>query len=628
MAAGKGYDYKKALVSVTGLATLFLVLIFVNIILSYATVRWDATEDSVYSLSGGTRHILATLAEPVTIRFFYSRSNPDIPANIKVYARHVEDFLSEYRNRGKGKIMVELVDPKPDSDEEEWARKYGVQPMRTQEGNIYCGLVFLSSDREDVIPWLDPAKEQTLEYDLTSIIQGIQTAKKKVIGIISSLPVFGAKGRAMPGQAPAEEWLFITEMKKIYDVKDIGPFAQDLDQPMDLLMVVYPKNMNPQLEYAIDQYVLGGGNVLIFVDPLCISDREPGQQQFMRSSGASLNKVFTAWGISMNSAKAVADFGQPTRVRTGNSGTEDNPLMVSARGDAFNRRDVVTAGLEAMLFPVAGAIEKVKDAVHDIEPLISSSTKAALTEAFNAFLGVEAVKKGFVPAGKPFHLAVRVRGTFETAFPEGRPTSEDPATNSPPAPPKRPHLKTSQKAATLIVVSDADMLADQFYVQRGNILGLPISEMFNDNLNFFSNAAEILTGSDDLIGLRSRGKMERPFTAVLELKQKAQERWLSKERELVQRIEETNQKLRRLEEQKDRSQKMILSPDQEAEIARFKEERQKINRELKEVRKNLRADIERLGTTLKAINIFLVPFLVSVAGIVFAIYKQRKIRRK
>jgi ABC-type uncharacterized transport system involved in gliding motility auxiliary subunit len=627
MTSGKGYDYRKTLLSVTGLAVLFLVLIFINIIVSYATVRWDATEDNAYSLSEGTQQILSSMSQPVTIKFFYSRSNAAIPANIKVYARRVADFLSEYETASKGRIQVEMVDPKPDSDEEEWARKYGVEPMQTPAGRIYCGLVFLAADQEDVIPWLDPAKEQMLEYDLTSVIQGLQTTEKKVVGIISSLPVFGTKGRAMPGQAPAEEWLFITEMKKIYDVREISPTAQQIDSSLDLLMVVYPKNMSPQLEYAVDQYVLSGGDALIFVDPLCVSDRQPGQQQFMRSSGGSLSRVFKAWGVSMDPAKAVADFGQSTQIRTGNATMEDNPLMISARGDAFNPENVVTAGLESMLFPVAGAIEETGDADYEFEPLVDSSTNAALTGAFNAFLGVEAVKKDFVSAGKPFHVAVRVRGKFKTAFADGRPEPEDADEKADPLP-KGPHLTESKKETTLIIVSDADMLADQFYVQRGNLFGLPISEMFNDNLIFLSNTAEILTGSDALIGLRSRGKMERPFTAVLALKKNAQERWLSKEKELVRRIEETNRKLRRLEQQKDGSQKLIMSPEQEAEIARFKEERARINRELKTVRKNLRSDIERLGTVLKGVNIFLMPLLVSMAGIVFAIYKQRKTRRK
>ncbi len=628
MAKEKGYDYKKTLISVTGLVVLFLILIFVNIIVSYATLRWDTTEDNAYSLSEGTKHILSSMTEPVTIKFFYSKSNPNIPANIKVYAKQVEDFLSEYRHAGKGRIKVEMVDPRPDSDEEEWAQKYGIQPMRTPGGEIYCGLVFVSADQEDVIPWVDPAKEQMLEYDLTSIIQGLQVQKKKVVGVISSLPVFGTRERApFPGQAPGKEWLFVTEMKKIYDVREISTSVQRIDPAIDLLLIVYPKNTSAQLEYAVDQYVLSGGNALIFVDPLCVSDRSQGQQQFMRSSGASLDNVFKAWGVSMNSAKAVADFGQPTRVRAGNNSMEDNPLMVSARGEAFNKKDVVTAGLESMLFPVAGAIQKTGAGDYEFEPLVDSSKDAALTDAFNAYLGVDAIKKAFVPAGKRFNIAVRVRGTFKTAFPEGCPKSKG-SDSTPPEQAKGPHLKEGKKRSTLIIVSDADMLADQFYVQRRNFFGLAISEMFNDNLNFVSNASEILTGSDDLIGLRSRGKFERPFTAVLDLKRTAQERWLTKEKALVHRIEETNQKLRQLEKQKDVSQKMIISPQQEAEIAKFKEERQKINRELKQVRKNLRADIEALGATLKGINIFLMPFLVSVVGIVFAIYRHRKFRRR
>ena len=623
MVKGKGYDYKKTLLSVTGLVALFLILIFVNIIVSYANIRWDVTEDNNYSLSDGTKNILSSLSEPVTIKFFYSQSNPDIPANIKIYAKEVRDFLSEYKHAGKGRIKVEVYDPKPDSDEEEWAEKYGIQPMRTPGGKIYCGLVFVSADQEDVIEWLDPDKEQVLEYDLTSIIQGIQSDKKIVVGIITSLPVFGTVGRpTRQTQRTEKEWLFITEMKKIYDVRQINPSVQKIDPLLNLLLVVFPKNLSPQLEYAIDQYVLSGGKALIFMDPLCVSDRTQGQREFIRSSGASLDKVFKAWGVSMDSTKAVADFDQPTQVRTGDNRMEENPLMISARGEAFNKDAVITAGLESMLFPIAGAIKKSGDVDSEFEPLVHSSRNSALMDAFKAYLGVEAIKKDFVPAGERFNIAVRLRGKFKTAFPEGQPNSKDSKEK------KWAHIKEGKKPATIIIVSDADMLADQFYVQRRNVFGLVISEMFNDNLNFLSNASEILTGSDDLIGLRSRGKFERPFTAVVKLKRTAQERWLTKENELVKQMEETTQKLRQIEEQKDVSQEMILSPEQEVEIAKFKEQRQKINRELKQVRRNLRASIETLGATLKGINIFLMPFLVALIGIGFAIYKHRKFRKK
>ena len=353
----------------------------------------------------------------------------------------------------------------------------------------------------------------------------------------------------------------------------------------------------------------------------------------MRSSGTALDKVFKAWGVRMDTAKAIADYGQPTQVRTSETATEENPLMISARGEAFNREDVVTAGLESMLFPVAGAIVRVeeKDTAGSIkdyafETLVDSSKNAAVVDAFKAFLGADAVKKDFVSAKKRFNVIVRVRGTFKTAFPDGPPKPK--SADIPPVDlTQYPQLKDGKKPATLVIVSDADMLADNFYVQRRNFFGTVVSEMYNDNLNFLSNSSEILTGSDELIGLRSRGKIERPFTVVLELKERAKAQWLDKEKELVRRIEEANLKLKQLESEKDASQKMIISPKQEAEVARFKEQRQQISRELKQVRKNLRADIETLGATLKGFNIFLMPLLVSIVGICFAVYRQRKLRR-
>ncbi|EFK10042.1 conserved hypothetical protein [delta proteobacterium NaphS2] len=636
MANRQGTHFKRALLSVTGLILLFLILVLVNIMASYANVRWDATKDKSYSLSKGTQDILGAMTQPVTVKFFYSRSNPDIPANIKLYARRVEDFLKEYANESNGMIKLEMIDPRPDSDEEEWAQKYGLEPVQTMGGEpITCGLVLTAADREKTIEWLDPSKEQLLEYDITSIIYGLQNPERKTVGIITALPVFGSGQRgAMPGRPPGPPWIFVEEMKKIYDVKEIAPTVPVIDPTLDLLMVVFPKDMSLQLEYAIDQYVLSGGNAVIFMDPLCVSYHSGGQQDFMRSSGTSLDRVFKAWGIRMDASKCVADYGQPTQVRTSRQSTEENPLMISARGEAFNRENIITAGLESMLFPVAGAIEKTegrdkKSAVQDysFESLVDSSDDAAVVNVFKAFLGVDEIKKDFVSAKKPFSLIVRVRGTFNTAFPDGPPEPENPDT--PPVDETRnPQLKVAKKPATLVIVSDADMLADDFYVQRHNFFGMNVSEMFNDNLNFLSNSSELLTGSDALIGLRSRGKMERPFTAVLALRKRAKAQWMDKEKELVKQIEETNQKLEQLEREKDASQKMIISPEQEAEVAKFREQKRNINHQLKQVRKNLRADIETLGATLKGINIFLMPLLVSIVGIIFAVYRQRKLRRK
>ncbi|MEE9612412.1 MAG: Gldg family protein, partial [Desulfatiglandales bacterium] len=539
-------------------------------------------------------------------------------------------FLSEYEHASSGRITVEVHDPKIDSDEEEWAQKYGMRAVGLSTGGkIYFGLVLLSVDQEERIDWLDPDREELLEYDMTRIIHRLQTYKKPVVGIISTLPVFGIGRSLGVGGQPLRRnpWFFVTEMKKTYEVKEINLSAHEIDPSIDLLLIVHPRDISPKLQYAIDQYVLSGGNALIFVDPFSVSDRSQGQQGFMQPSSSSLDKLFGAWGISMTSSKAVADLDQSTRLRTGDGRVEENPTWISARKEAFSRSDVVTSRLESMLFPVAGAIEKSEGSTYEFEPMVYSGMNAALIDAHKTHFGAAEIRRDFVSAEERFNIVARVSGEFKTAFPAGPPKGEEPESQSKDKPGKV-HLETGKEMATIMVVADADMLADEFYVQRSRILGFAVSKMFNDNLNFLLNACEVLTGSDDLIGLRSRGKFERPFTAVLELKRKAQAKWLAKEKELVERVERTNRKLRELEQKKDESQKLIISPEQEQEIAKFKGERRRINRELKEVRKNLRADIEALGTTLKGINIFLMPLFISIAGIAFAIYKQRRMKKR
>ncbi len=629
MGKNRSSSRQKTFLSITGLIILLLILILVNILVSYANLRWDVTEEGVYSLSQGTKNILASIKTPVVIKFFYSRSNPNIPASIELYAKRIKDFLSEYEHAGNNNIRLEFYDPEPDSDEEEWAQRYGLEPIQLAGGEkIYCGLVLVSGDQEDVIEWLDPSQEKTLEYNVTRIIQDLQSVKKKVVGVISDLPVFGNPAeQMMPGQKSEGPWFFIEELKKAYDVRNIPASSTEIDPDVSLLMIIYPKTLSEAVRYAVDQYVLSGGNLLVFVDPLCVSDRNQGPQQFMGSAGASLPKLFAAWGISMDPKMAIADFDQATRVMTRDNTPEENPLMISARGLSFNQEDIVTSGLESMLFPIAGALTQVKDSPFQFEPLVVSSENAAVIQAFKAYMGVDAIKKDFVPAGKRFNIAVRIHGKFKTAFPGGL-KEEKSANSAGNSKTKRPHAEQGTKEATIIIVSDADMLANHFYMQQRNLLGFAISEMFNDNLNFVANASEILTGSDELIKLRSRGKFERPFTAVLALQREAQKKWLSKEKELEARIEATNQKLRELDKEKSTSQKLVVSPQQEAEITKFKEEKQKINHELKEVRKNLRSDIEDLGTRIKWLNIFLMPFLVALVGIGFAIYKHRKLRKR
>jgi ABC-type uncharacterized transport system involved in gliding motility auxiliary subunit len=459
-----------------------------------------------------------------------------------------------------------------------------------------------------------------------------------VIAVISSLPVFGT-GQTdflMERQRPKEPpWLFITELRKSYDLRSISPSETrifTIDPDIDLLVLLHAKNMSPQMQYAIDQFILSGRNALVFADPFCISDpsQQQQQQQFMAATpSSSLEKPFSTWGLSVTS-NVVADYDHTTQVRTRQGGTEDNPLVITTRDQSFDKEDVVTSQLDSMLFGVAGAIEKSENMDYEFTALVKSGKNSALMDAMKIRMGSQAVKRDFVSGEKHLDLAVQIRGQFKTAFPEGPPqeVEENNEPSDEPEKPKPEQIKEGKKKSTLIVVGDADMLADHFYVQRSQVLGMDFSQMFNDNLNFFLNACEILTGSDELIELRSRGKFQRPFTAVLELQRVAQQRWLLKEQELERRIEETNQKLRELDQQKDAAQKMIMSPEQEKEVMKFREQKRSINRELKEVRKNLRADIEALETRLSWLNIILMPAFVAFVGIAIAVYKQRRVKRK
>ncbi|MBW2095734.1 MAG: Gldg family protein, partial [Deltaproteobacteria bacterium] len=474
--------------------------------------------------------------------------------------------------------------------------------------------------------FLDPGKEELLEYDITRAIQRLQNPEKKVIGVISGLPVFGNPayaGMSQPGAGA--EWLFITELKKTYEVKEIPLSSTSIDPAPDLLLVIHPKKISKKLQYAIDQYVLSGGNAVVFVDPYCVSDTS--RRSFMGPPSSSLSSVFKAWGVSFDSTKVVADYDQATPVRTRDNRVERSPVMISARNEAFNSGNVVTAGLENMLFPLAGAVKKAKESTFEFEPLVRSGKNAALVEAFKAGMGLDVIRREFVPGKDRLYLCARISGKFKTAFPEGPPEDEKAKDNEAQKKGEK-QLKEAVKACNVIIVGDADLLADRFYVQHGEFLGVTISKVFNDNLNFVSNACETLTGSNDLIALRTRGRFERPFEVVLALQRKAQERWLSKEKELTKQAEETNRKLKELETQKDASQKLIISPEQEKEIAKFREQKTRINHELKQVRKNLRADIEDLGNTLKALNIFLMPFCVAIAGLVFAFLRHRRMMKK
>ncbi|MFP4030086.1 MAG: Gldg family protein [Desulfococcaceae bacterium] len=618
----------RSLLSAGGLLLVLVILALFNLLLGQASLRWDLTEDNIYSLSEGSRKILSELERDVTLQIYHSEDDAQAPMRLKTYARRAIDFIREYESASDGRVNVEVIDAEPDSEAEEWAVTYGVNGVDLPTGDrFYFGLVALSADQEETIPMLDPAREEQLEYEVTRTIWRVQAPKRTTIGVISGLPIFGGPPQNPMGQPrQSDPWLFIQELRKTYEVTEIAADAEEIPGDVDVLLAVHPTGLSDSLVYAIDQFVLRGGNLMAFVDPLPVTMGQEGMGGPGGSDG--LNRLLPAWGIEWSADRVLVDFGNATQLRGQNNQIEDNPLWISLAPEAFSQDAILTAQLESLLMPMAGTLSKAEDAPGEYETLVRSSANSSTIGAMEARFAGDNLRRDFSATPDRYDLAVRVRGTFKSAFPDGKPSgetdAEGEAAGDEAAGDGGEHLAEAAAPATVVVVSDADMLFDNFYVQRQNFLGMNISRMFNDNLNFLLNGGELLAGNDALIGIRSRGKFERPFTRVEALERRAQERWLAREQELMRKVDETNRKLEQLERQKDGSQEFIMSAEQEAEIQQFQQEKARINRELKEVRRNLRADIETLGGWVKFLNIFGMVLVVAMAGLAFGLYQRRQ----
>lgn len=624
-----------------GLVALLAILVAANVILGNLSFRKDLTEDKVFTLSEGTRNLLKKLDAPVTVKFFLSRSSPTMPMPLKTFAQQVEDLLKEYRLAGSGRVIVEIYDPKPDSDAEEWAQRYGIggQTISPTEPPVFCGLVAVKGDAYEAMPFIDPRQEELLEYNISRMIARVAVAKKPVLGVMSSLPVMGVRSfpYAMPGQPRPKNqppWMAFQDLGKDYDVRQVALTADKIEPDISVMIVIHPKKLSDKTLFALDQFVLRGGRLLAFVDPLCICEAMNPDQAPMpdRSSPSSnLDKLTEAWGLKYEADKVVADLEAATSVRRNDNSVDESPVFLSLRQENIDGKDVITASLEALILPGAGAFTGTGTQALNIGSLLVSSSQSQLINNMTAQFGSEQIRREFQAGLKRMNLAVRLQGRFKTAFPEGAPkeaeTDKSKEKDQPAEEPKKaeePALKESSVPTSVILVADADLLFDMFAVQELNMFGMRAFQPLNDNINFFVNAVDNLAGSADLASIRTRGRFDRPFDRVIALQRQAQEKWLLKERALQKEIETTRDRLESLQRQKDKNQKFILSPEQEEEIKRFRQEQIKTQRELKQVRKNLREGIEELGVVVKAVNILLIPVLVAAAGLAFAWYRRAK----
>jgi gliding motility-associatede transport system auxiliary component len=616
--------YETFLYSAGGLVAVFAILLLANFLLGAAPARLDLTQGRLYTLSDGTRAVLAGLDAPVKIRFYFSQSDAAVPLPIKAYGRHVEDLLTEFRRAGGGKIAVEKLDPQPDSDAEDSATLEGVEAQVTPAGDkFYLGLSVSYADQKVALPALSPERERLLEYDLARAIARATAPGKPVIGVMSALPVFGAPPGPMTGGQPMEPQVFVNELKRDYTVKRVGLNAERIDDDVKVLVVIHPRGIGDAAQYAIDQFVLRGGKLIAFLDPSAYFD-PMAQMAGGGGSSSTLDKLLKAWGLGFDDNKVVADM----RYVTG-AGPRQLPTLLSLNDNAFDQDDVATSRLGSALLPFAGVFtgkpaEGLKETV-----LMKTSAYSQLVDASGAVTQGEAAIRGFQPSNTEYPLALRLTGRFKTAFPDGKPKAEDkgdrkPAAKAAETKPDAPQLKESAGETAVVLVGDSDFINDGAAVQVQELFGQRIVIQRNGNLAFAQALVDQFAGDPALVELRSRASASRPFTVIRDMEARAQQAYLGKIKALEDSLNQTQEKLAALQRTRAPGSSAILSPEQQSELENFRKRAAETRRELKEVRKDLRADSEALETWTKVFNIAAMPVVVALAGVALALWRRRR----
>ncbi|WP_193074006.1 GldG family protein [Pseudomonas sp. FME51] len=602
---------KRLMYSGTGLLVLLLAFIAFNMATGVLLpgARLDLTEQKLFTISDGTRDILDELDEPITLYFFFSdRASKDMVV-LRNYARRVEEMLREYERVADGKLKLQIIDPQPFSEAEDRAAEFGLQAVPlTQSGDqLYFGLAGTNQlAQRETIPFFALEQEGLLEYELSRLINSLAHPEKTQIGLMAGLPMTGGMN-PMTGQ-PGAPWMAFEQMQQMFDVQNLDSDIDSVPEDIDVLLLVHPKALSEAALFAIDQFVLRGGKLLAFIDPLAESDQsmEAMMEGMADGKASDLGPLLAAWGVQYNPEQVVVDARLGMSVSRGQGQLPARHIgWLEVEPQFMSKDDTVTAPLQLLTVATAGALLPIADASTSFLPLLSSSPNSALVPSsrFSGMQDPEVLLNGFQADDQVYHFAARLQGPAQTAYPDGL-ESREPAL-------------TESDNINVLVIADTDMLTDRMWVQVQDFYGQRIPQPWADNGGLLINALDNLSGSEALISVRSRGDFSRPFTVVEDLQRKAERRYRASEQRLQQQLEQTEQRLRELQQGQDPTQLTELSAEQEAAIQGFLDEKLAIRKQLRDVRYELNADIERLGNQLKAINIALVPALLTLGVLVW-----------
>jgi ABC-2 type transport system permease protein len=659
-------------------AVLILIIIFSGISICQnlgSRLKVDITQQGLYTLSPGTKAILGRLNQPIKAKLYYARTAarkaPDQIRFFNNYYEFVKDLLEEYVAASKGMVQLEIIDPRPFSQEEEQAMKYGLQrfPLSDEESFFFGLVVQTQFGVEKTIPFFAPDRHNFVEYDISYLIDTAITKQKKRIGVMSSLPVMGqdagdymTRMMQLQGQQPEPPWTIIRQLREKYEVSAVSPDVNEIND-VDILLVVHPKNLSEKTQFAIDQFVLKGGRTIVCVDPFCIMDRpQRNPMQFTQQDQSSnLPRLLKTWGLEMPANTFAGDRALALEAAINRNQRPEKIIgYLELKSGCFDKDSVLTADLNQVRMLFAGALNEINpsgqaDAARKDEPNQPQEKKAdespglqrtplLMTTAHGNTWKISSpfelmypdpakLMSSFTDGTQPVKMAYLVTGKFRSSFPEGievEVASKDPneKDDKDPNKPKmvKQHvtgLKEASSDCAVVVFSDVDFISNQM-AYANTIFGPAV---VGDNSALLMNAIEEISGSGDLISIRSRGNFKRPFVVVDQIEQEADKETAAEVEVVNAQIEGFNQKLQALvSSAKDEKQQELLGN----EIVKQKRELELKIRDAKgqlrriKAKRNERTD--RLATKLEVMNMAAVPGLVMVFAIVLSVWRGARRR--
>lgn len=600
---------------------------FANIIAGRLATRADLTEDGTFSLSAGSRHIAASVGEPVTLELYASRGDTRLSPYLEAYARRTEGLLQAFADASKGAIRLKVTDPQPDTEEESRAQRAGLGGTRAANGTAYLGVSAQQADSLRAIAFLDPRRERFLEYDVAQLIASVTRLSKPRLAFVSTLPL---SNDIPQGQEPGPGDVLLAELARSFEVVTVSNTATELPKDIAVVALVHPHHLNPQLAFAIDQFLLRGGPVLAAIDPLSRYQKyQQGNMPLMMVPAAAMGAasdpaLLRSWGVDAPVDAVVGDAAHSLQMPSSRGEPIAYPLAVALEGNSLAADYPATSSVRSLNVLEAGSVRLAAEA----KPGLSFRSLVTFRGP-----GIGTVPTGSANAG-PFEktalqfkadgqeraFAALISGTFHTAFPEGAPKSTDGK------PVAGEALKVSAKPGRLLVIADSDFMLDYYSLRRGTAYGQQVYEPINDNQAFFIGALETLAGSDELVAVRAKGAALRPFDRVNDLQRRAQARYQAEIDRQEQRLAELAEKIAELTRTSggDLSKGIVLTPELEREVQKFTEEQATVRRALRDIRRAAREEVDSLGRGLAWVNLLAAPALLGLAGLLYALLRRRR----